>query len=832
MLTRLLLILSIALPLALFAPGAAAEQAPAPAADENAETQNVVTVGGILGADDDESTKFNEYRDLNDGFRVFDLRLLNVTPSSGLVIESFGKNLGGDDQSASIRGGRPGVWKAGVGFDALPHRLTNVAYSPYSYAGNGLFTVPGVVGILTTTTSGQFLPSDMLENDRRIAEYVEQNIQRLPELGTQNDTLSVFVKFAPVPQFEANIQAARETREGEKISYGPLGDRPPRTMNVELPEPIDYDEDTFVVDLAWAGTAFDATLEVYAPSFDNDVETMQWQSMFFGPDGSGATDYNNDIILAGNTIARRAVSTVGQRSLAPDNDFTNTTLSFGMDTAMNGRFSATVALGQLRQDMTLLPYSYSTLTTDWNSTSKLPRTAADASMDTFLVDLQYVFNPIKGVRVRSFLRSYTLDNDTASDNWWYVTGDTAGTTGSTTYKNKRTNLAYGYERQHFGVEGTWQVKATNLGLLVEQESMDRDFREANTDELKVRASASFRPSKRISVRGRYSWDQRDSGTYDPTSSLSSYWYTAADAGTDPDNPKFSFPNHPDMRRFDVSDRDRNEIDLKATFVASPALSFSASYLDRSDDFDSDVSPVQPLAGTTFGGANDLTPGIQLGLLSQDITRISFDANWTASDRFSANAFVSIDGIDSVQRSMAYNEATRTNAQTPQVGTPGQAWSNAGNIWRAAHEDETDTIGAGISYAFIPDRLTMNADYTYSNGTVGIAYSGYGSDQPLTTTYYAWSSPTDVEHVRKNANVSLEYQLPRGFVVSGGYLYEDYDVEDWMAEPTGDWVEAVNDYFVRDSTLDNRWGNRLVRLGGYLAPSYSASVGFVKVGYNW
>jgi len=54
----------------------------------------------------------------------------------------------------------------------------------------------------------------------------------------------------------------------------------------------------------------------------------------------------------------------------------------------------------------------------------------------------------------------------------------------------------------------------------------------------------------------------------------------------------------------------------------------------------------------------------------------------------------------------------------------------------------------------------------------------------------------------------------------------------MQEPTGGWVDPVSEYFIRDSTLDNRWGNRLARLGGYLSPSYSANVGFVTLAYRW
>ena len=115
-------------------------------------------------------------------------------------------------------------------------------------------------------------------------------------------------------------------------------------------------------------------------------------------------------------------------------------------------------------------------------------------------------------------------------NWWYVTQDTASnTTGSATYKNKRTNLAYAFERQNAGVETTWQTRVATIGLRLEHESIDRDFREADTDEFIARISASFRPMRRVSIRGRYTYGQRDADDYDHFVTTTSYWYAPAEA---------------------------------------------------------------------------------------------------------------------------------------------------------------------------------------------------------------------------------------------------------------------------------------------------------------
>lgn len=830
---RFLLIITLLLSSAVFAQ--VTETEPARAANPETVTSpanNEVVTGGMLGSED--SAKFNEYRDVVDGVRIFSLKTLGYRPDSGFFFETSGTNLGGDDQFLSLRTGQYGTWRAAFELDSLPHRIASEAFSPYAYDGNGTFTVPGVVGILTTTADNvNFRAADMLENDRRIQSFLDQNLRRLPELGTDNDRMSLQLSYAPVAAFEARFGASRESREGQKITYGPLGDRPPRTMNVELPEPIDYTENSLQFDLAYAHRLFDVTFELFAPEFENNLDTMRWQSMYYGGDSNGAPDYNNDIILAGDAIVRRAVSTVGQRALPPDNRYTNATASIGANTPLNGRFTATLATGRLRQDETLLPYSYSTLTTDWNSTARLPRQTAEAEIDTLLADVQYVFVPTRGLRVRPFFRSYTLEYGTPEDHWYYVTQDSASnTTGGATFMNKRVNRPYDLARQNLGVEATWQHRSLNVGVTAEQEGLERDHRETDTDETIVRARASYRPLRWLRVSGRATLGRREGDGYDFQSESESYWYTPEENGTGTNNPRFSFTNHPDLRRFDVADRDRTELDLSVTATASPSLSFSGTYSTRLNDFDSNVRPIQPLAGTTFGAANDTTLGVQLGLLEQNTSRVSFDANWNPSEWFGGYAFVSLESIDIVQRSMGYNEDTRTRAQAALVGNPGQSWIDPKNLWDADHDDETTTFGLGLNYSIIPERLTLGADYTFSNGTVDVAYSGFGVDRPLETTYYAWRSPETAENTQHTANLNLEYHLQRGFVVGVRYLFDDYDIEDWMQEPEGGWVDVVSNYFVRDSTRDNRWGNRLPRLGGYLAPAYGAHIGFVTLGYRW
>lgn len=167
---------------------------------------------------------------------------------------------------------------------------------------------------------------------------------------------------------------------------------------------------------------------------------------------------------------------------------------------------------------------------------------------------------------------------------------------------------YDYARQNGGVEATWRPGfwGSSLGLGWELEQVDRAYREADTTENRLRASFRARPAGWVSLRTSYVYGKRD-GDYDPFVTGQSYWYLPSEVGTDRDNPQFAFSNHPDMRRYDVADRERQQVDGTATFTRS-AVSVSASVRYRKDDFDSGVLPIQPILGTGVLDEGAFTPG--------------------------------------------------------------------------------------------------------------------------------------------------------------------------------------------------------------------------------
>jgi hypothetical protein len=124
---RLILIILLSLPAAVLAQTAETEPATSVPPPAGMTMTHEVVAGGQLGPDNDISSKFNEYRDLGQGFRIFNLRLLGNTDSTARFLEATGTNLGGDDQFFGVRAGRYGTWSAVLDYDAMPHRLTNDA---------------------------------------------------------------------------------------------------------------------------------------------------------------------------------------------------------------------------------------------------------------------------------------------------------------------------------------------------------------------------------------------------------------------------------------------------------------------------------------------------------------------------------------------------------------------------------------------------------------------------------------------------------------------------------------------------------------------------------
>jgi MtrB/PioB family decaheme-associated outer membrane protein len=816
------------------------------------EEERFESSGGIAtgpqGVDvDSNSSKFNEYRDVRDGFYLYSLWFDFLDTESGFFMDFRGENVIRDDQFLRFRVGDYGSWNIVIDRNEIPHNLSNKAAVPFIGQGGGLFTLPTTV----QTPNPDLTPSaaELLENDPATAAWLATHL-RDTELGSQRRKTSGRFQYSPREDFRFQLSASDESREGSNITYGPIGDRPPRTLNIQLTEPIDYTTRELRIEADYRRPNYQALITYLFSDFGNDVQALRWQN---GYTRLTSADSGFD------QWADHRIGTFGQRALAPNNSYHNASISLGFDLPQASRLTATAAFGWMRQDETLLPYSTSDFDgteIDFTSITALPRQQADAEIHTALFNVDYIVNPIDRLNLRPFFRYYNLDNDTPQDNWWYITSDTipgtpSSAVGTPTFKNQRITLAYSYDQATLGLDATYYLTPwrTTLGLRFEREDIDRDFREANTKENIFKASVRTRPSRWLNFRVKYLFGDREGDGYNTFVTSQSYWYDAvADAAGNLDNPKVSFTNHPDMRKFDVAGRQRNEVDLAATILPRETLNLSASFLFRDDDLDSNVTSTQPLLGNTFAAtaADQVasTPGDQLGLLKRETQRYALDVSYAPTDRLTVTAFGSRENMDLNERGLEYQENNKLDAasnvglQSNELGP----WTRATNQWLAETDDTINTVGFGLDYEIIPAKVRLIGDYVRSRGTIDVHYSGFGTQSGLDPTQtfpddfqYAFRTPPTVRNNQDTLDASLEYQWQENVVVGLHYIFDRYRLSDWMQEDNTPWVESVgSEFLLRDTSAptSTQWGNRLVNMGSFLAPSYDAHVLYATIDYRF
>ncbi len=793
---------------------------PAPA--RGVEISGSLTPGIQQIDNSSNSSKLTEYRDFRDDFFLSRVTFLVNDATSGWFVDLSGTNVSRDDQTILARAGRPGVWRLQADWTEVPHNYSNKAVTPYIRRGPGLFEVPATVPItFKKLATGGADTAGVLGSDTLIAAYQSQFLAPTP-LGTQTNAGHFALGWSGSSALNLVVAYDRRDKSGLKSTFGPIGDRPPRTLNIQLTEPVDYRTNDVTFSAEHQGSGYQIRGEYLFSDFANRIDTLQWENVYTTAAAGASADTWD-----------RLVSTYGARPLPPDSRYHNATVNAGIDMPFDSRVTASAAFGRFEQNEALLPY---TAQVGSLANRPLPRNSADAQIKTTSVAADYVLAPVANLNVRAFFRRYDLNNDTPSDHWQYVTSDTTNLNGTVAYVNKRVNLPYAWDRQNAGAEATWRLPRRNaLTVAYEHEATGREFREADTSENIFRASWRMRPAQGISVQGRYLEGVRDGGTYDGQVTREGYWYLPSEAN-DNNNPGMTFDNHPDMRRYDVSDRRRRQFDLTFNVTPGELIAVSAFVRYRNDDFDSGVTASQPLLDTTFADRAAATPGTQLGLIEDTRVRYGADVFAQPGPRVTVNAFLNYDNGTSFQRSIEFNENNKANPTAIATATLGP-WTRGGNQWTADFDDRTWSGGLGTTLRVVPDRLTLTADYTLSLADVDVAYGGYGltnyDGTPFApNTEFGFSSPSTVREDFQVFNLRVEVPVKTVALVAG-YSYETYTLEDWQQGSTAPWVEPVGlDTLLRDTSRSNQWGNRLFNLGTYLAPSYHAHIGFVGFRYRF
>jgi len=506
--------------------------------------------GGYIS---DDSFKFGDYTGLNsDGaVGIIDADAA-YRDAEGVEWRVEARDLGLDSRSLELGVRRPGWIDVQLDYDALPHLLFEGVETPFDRPGG----------------AAQMLPADWVHSATTAGMLALAENLRPADVRTDRETFGVGLIATPDSRWRYDLAV----RLGEKKGTA-LGGSTFLFQDTILVQPVDLQTRIFEAGAAYTAPDWGARLGYYGSLLVNQDLSLSWD----------------------NPYALRPLQ--GARALEPENEFHQLQLSGNWRHGRVASLMANVALGRGYQDQKLLPF-----TTVVGRGGLLPRSSADAGVDTLQGTVRLVVNPVPRLRIQADWLRDDRDSETPVADWDYVITDVANGMA-------RPNLAYDVSRERWRAEAEWRAGAgIRAAAGWSSQEMDRDYREVPEtveDGYWLRVVAPLASVGSVRLRWR-------SLSRDPRGAS--------------ERPAFLVSENPLLARADVSKRDRTG--LEATLGLQPAawLDLALSGEKGRDDYD----------------------GTVVGLQRADYERLSADGTLRLGESAHLTAFVSREESDTVQ----------------------------------------------------------------------------------------------------------------------------------------------------------------------------------------
>lgn len=698
-------------------------------AEENKQSEGTLTgyytLGGGGVALDDDSFKFGEYTGLTEsqGFFIGDADISYNRNSyfSNFIVE----NVGLDNRNLFLELGNYESYKVFFQFDQNPHFISNHSRTPFDGGGTSLTLPAGFTGGATTS-------------DFSLGNLNDKELETQRRAGTFGFTKNF-------GQTDVELSYTRENKEGNQSLGATFGSNGGNPLAVVLPAPVDQTTDDMTFTIDHHGEKFQLQFEYYFSLYDNEDEVLLFDNPY-----AGTTIPNTSAIAPAQGLISRP----------PDNQYHKVGLSGGVDLPHSTRVSAVAEYGMMRQNEDLLPLALG------SSPSLLPRSTADAEIDTLHFMLNVASNPLPKTNLRARYRHYETDNKTPKTLFLITEADSLKFSSTESDASALHSLPYEYSQDRVEVGGTYQLfKRTYFNLGYDFEYLDRDFREVeqtseHTVEGKVRSNFFSFASANAGIE--YS-DRNEEDNYDGSRVFKSrhseeHFDEEIASGVAEED---IFDENPLLRRFDISDRQRLKAKANITFFPTDNITLGVYYNLLDDDY------------------GDST----LGLTSREDHNATIDLTFTPTETASLFAFYTYENIDTDQSSRAFTSASNSTDST--------------RNWSANHDDVIHTVGAGASVDVIKNKANVSVDYSFSQATTDISF--------MTGTNSSVADPESLPEVfsRLHSFSAIgKYRLTKNLVVGIKYLFELFDNDDFLTDEVDAGSDVIdNVLLLTDSTPD-------------------------------
>jgi hypothetical protein len=662
---------------------------------------------GYLISHGDKTALFDRYTAWPGGGVGLEADINFERPADGSYAEVRAGRISTEDQYYEVAYGKAGAYKAEVFVRDMPNLLTTDAKSIW----NG-------VGTNNLTLAGGLVPGGSTSAQVAAVSAAAPVIS----LGTERHKQGVALSSYLTPRWTVYLNVSNEDRKGNRPFGGPFYFADPGAV-LETIKPIDDNTINITSGARYSGS--------------------QWR-FDFGYSGSIYRDvyksYNFQQPFAlGPTFVPGQVSasiTEGQMSMEPDNEYHSLRATATRVLPLNGEVSLTASEGEMRQNDSLIAptncqgvfgtSSTGTFTigpqnpnlfpcSQWNTTAALSQKTANMLIVTTLTQGTLVLKPTNDVSVRAGAKYYRQDyrNQYLAYNpengfYGYVPENGAvnslapgsGLWNPVTYPVSSDvqvkSIPYGWQTIESYAGADWKLSPhDSVGLTYTFDHYNPEHREVTyVNDNSVKLQWTDRALDWLTLRFNYTYLNQSGSVYNSDPYAFAFFYNLPGFVPADDIPNAWTVNA--MRKYDISNRTENKIDLMATVIP------------RSD---------MTVTGSVRGDWNDYPT--QIGRQGYNTLSAMLQWEWQFETRTSMSLWAGFD------RSSLHMANVNDSTDTPDAALGGSTYPYA-NQWWASDEERNWSGGAQLTHYFNQVRLDLRWNYLSSRGITGYSFASGGA----------------------------------------------------------------------------------------------------------
>ncbi len=692
----------------------------------------------LLGRDNVDSSKFEEYRTVPKGISMPEFTLQGSQNGKDYAV--FGQKVALADQRWF---GYANISWLGVKYDynQIPHNMGNNGHTLYTETSPGVWNMSGnlrktlgdAVDAVPSASRTYPFYADLLAPT--IAAANSLDVSGLRQRGSVEFDIT---KDLP---FDLAFTYMREVKTGYRGASGGdiLG---VVTTSQDAGETMNEVTTDYGVRAAYNFKAGNVHATFNRNIYNDRVDALILDNPFRATDLA----YTSTSVPGGPAQTRFSTS--------PDNEASRGAFGVQLKFARQTRITGDLAFGTWTQDAPYLPYTInSAITTPAgapaNSLASLQAKSLNGKINTTTVNLSFSSRPVEGLGIRMRYRTYNLSNKTTPIVW---SGSTAGSpdrtwaappTGAGAF-GFATADPYGNKTKRFDAQVSYDFGDLTVEGAMHASSLDRTYREATSgDQNGYALSAVYHSNDWLGFRGIYAYDKRTAKGWDPATSIG--------------------------LQADEAEKKSMRTGFNIELTPSDKYGVTFAYFRRNDDY-----PNRPLRVAGMSGTES-------GLLEAKYDTFSVDFDFTPNQRTELSAFYTYE----------------KDAQTNQWATLTSGALN--NLLNYVGSDKGNTFGLNGRFQLVPDKWTFSlllsqqkvdglnditareAGSFYTPGRTTLIPTGQGGAQDI----------NDYDDTKLTTVMAdLAYQVAKAWTMSFGYAYEKYTYADAFNAATSIFPQSV------------------------------------------